>query len=259
MSVRPLVAGNWKMNTDREDARRLAGDILAGIEDDLRVDLLVAPPFPFLCDIVELLDESPVRVAAQNVATDDAGAHTGEVSATMLASTGCTDCIVGHSERRAMYGDTDDSIARKINRLLEAGLRPIICIGETLEERESGDTLTVIVRQLSSALDALGAESRFVLAYEPVWAIGTGLTATPDQIVPVHEMIRGTIVDRFGSHGEMVPILYGGSVKPENAAELFGQPNVDGGLVGGASLEASSFLAIVEGATDRTEGGHQPG
>ncbi|MEM6326489.1 MAG: triose-phosphate isomerase [Bacteroidota bacterium] len=247
-----LVVGNWKMNTTQTEAVALAADVARGVAETA-VGVGVCPPFVWLEAVRERIDGSPVRLGAQNVATDDSGAFTGEVSALMLADLGCTYAIVGHSERRAIYGETDATVATKAVRALTHGLVPIVCVGETLEERNAGRVEAVVTGQLSGSLVGLEDASRLAIAYEPVWAIGTGETATPEQARETHALIRGWLRDRFGEAGTEVPILYGGSVKPANADDLFSQPDVDGGLVGGASLDAGSFVEIVR-AAERARG-----
>jgi triosephosphate isomerase (TIM) len=230
-----LIAGNWKMHKGPEET---AG-FCRGLRDQLEwvdgVDVAVCPPFPSLSAAVQALAGTDIAVAAQNVHWDVEGAFTGEVSAPMLFELGVYGAIVGHSERRQLFGETDEGVARRAAAALEAGLWVIACLGETEDEREAGRTEEVLRRQAS----VLEAHEQLVLAYEPVWAIGTGKTATPEQAQEAHAFLRG-IVD--------VPILYGGSVKPDNAAELLAQPDVDGALVGGASLEVESFAAICRAA-----------
>ncbi len=230
-----LIAGNWKMYKGPEETPWFCGALrgrLAGLDD---VDVAVCPPFPSLAGAVQALAGTDIAVAAQNVHWEEEGAFTGEVSASMLRELGVYGAIVGHSERRQLFGETDEGVGRRAAAALEAGLWVIACIGETEEERGRGETEDVLRRQLS----VLEAHDRLVVAYEPVWAIGTGKTATPEQAQEAHAFVR-SLID--------VPVLYGGSVKPENAAELLGQPDVDGALVGGASLEVESFAAICEAA-----------
>jgi len=246
---RPFVCGNWKMFKTPTEARALARDVangLRGLDDD--VDVAVCPAFPALPAVAETLRNTPVAWGAQNCAGQLEGAFTGEVSAPMLVDLGCRFAILGHSERRQIFGETDSTVREKLETVLGAGLTPIVCVGETLEERDAGRTEEVVDRQIRAAFDGLpGPEiGGTVIAYEPVWAIGTGRTATPDQAEAVHRRIRVALT---GLSGEEVAvrtrILYGGSVKPGNAGELFSQPNIDGGLIGGASLDARDFLAIV--------------
>jgi triosephosphate isomerase len=249
---RPIVAANWKMNKTVAQAT----DVAAGIQRLTAkaiadVDVVVCPPFTALAAVGELLRGSSVALGAQNVHHERGGAFTGEVSLEMLADVGCSFVILGHSERRALFGETDEGVRRKAAATLEAGLTPIVCVGETLDEREADRTEQVVGQQIDRGLEGFGDEvARFVIAYEPVWAIGTGRTATPEQAQAAHAFIRGRIAERHGSAvAEAVRIQYGGSVKPSNASELFGRADVDGGLIGGASLEAESFAAVVEGAT----------
>ncbi|HIG75162.1 MAG TPA: triose-phosphate isomerase [Bacteroidetes bacterium] len=246
-----LVVGNWKLNTTQAEAVSLAADVARGVSDaNSGVGVGICPPYVWLEAVVERTAGSPVRVGAQNVAAQDGGAYTGEVSAAMLAEVGCTYAIVGHSERRALFGDTDEVVAAKVSQALANGLTPIVCVGETLDERKAGRVEDVVTGQLAGSLAGVESLERIVVAYEPVWAIGTGETATPDQAQDVHATIRSWLRDRFGASAAQTPLLYGGSVKPANALELFRQPDVDGGLVGGASLDAESFVAIVHAAAD---------
>jgi triosephosphate isomerase (TIM) len=245
----PLVCGNWKMYRTPTQARALAREIVNGLwGNGGHVQVAVCPPFPALPAVAEALSGSSVTWGAQNCAWEAEGAFTGEVSAGMLVDLGCTFAILGHSERRRIFGESDEMVREKLEAVLGAGLTPIVCCGETLREREAGRTEEVVERQVRTAFDGLpGSEvARSVIAYEPVWAIGTGKTATPDQAESMHRAIRVTLAGRFGDGvATSTRILYGGSVKPDNAAELFSQANIDGGLIGGASLEAGSFLEIV--------------
>jgi triosephosphate isomerase len=246
MARRTLVVGNWKMNGTRASSQQLLADILAGLPGDSRTDVGVCPPSVFIPECAAALAGKGVRLGAQNVADQDEGAYTGEISARMLREFNVSLAIVGHSERRAIYGETDALVAARYAKAIAHGVTPILCVGETLEERESNATFAVIDRQLAAVLDLCGVESlkQAVIAYEPVWAIGTGRTATTEQAQEVHAYIRGKLAALNPEVAEGVQILYGGSVKPDNAAALFGQPDVDGGLIGGASLDAKSFLAI---------------
>ncbi len=245
-----LVAGNWKLNGSREFNRALVDGILQGLDTSPAVEVMVCPPYVYLPETAAQLDGSPVMLGAQDVATEVAGAFTGEVSATMLRDVGCTHAIVGHSERRTLYGDTDVIVATKFAAAQAAGIVPVFCIGETLEERTSGLTMEVVSRQLEAVLDTAGpgAFADAVIAYEPVWAIGTGLTATPDQAQAVHAHVRRIIATADARIGAELQILYGGSVAGANAAELFAMEDIDGGLIGGASLDAAEFLAICAAA-----------
>jgi len=230
-----LIAGNWKMHKGPAETAVFCAALRDRLEAAEGVDVAVCPPYPSLAAAVQTLAGTEIAVAAQNVHWEEQGAFTGEVSAPMLRELGVYGAIVGHSERRQLFGETDDGVARRAAAALEAGLWVIACVGETEEERERGETESVLRRQAS----VLDPHDQLVIAYEPVWAIGTGRTATPDQAREAHAFIRG-LID--------VPILYGGSVKPDNAAELLAQPDVDGALVGGASLEVDSFAAICEAA-----------
>jgi triosephosphate isomerase len=250
--MRPrIVAGNWKMNTTRETARQLAAGVVTGLAGEDRLRVVVCPPFPYLPSVGEVIAGSKVALGAQNCSDQPKGAFTGEVSAAMLLDVGCRYAIVGHSERRHILGESDAFVNRKVRAALSAGLVVILCVGETLEERQAGRAEEVFYRQVAaglSGLDASGLE-RLVLAYEPVWAIGTGHTAAPEQAQRAHSAIRDRIRKQFSEKvGDELPILYGGSVKADNARELFSQPDIDGGLIGGASLEVEGFLAIARAA-----------
>jgi triosephosphate isomerase len=247
----PLVAGNWKLHRTIAESVELARAVLHRLDRGTRTEVVIAPVFTALHAVHQALGEaSRVGLAAQDVHWDDQGAYTGEVSAPLLKDAGCSHVIVGHSERRQLFGEQDDHVRRKVGALLSHGLVPIVCIGETLAQREAGETEAIVLGQLDAALDGLDADAvrRVVIAYEPVWAIGTGRTAKAADAQAVHAAIRARLAARFGASADRVRILYGGSVKPENAAELLGQPDIDGALVGGASLSADSFLAIVAAA-----------
>jgi len=246
-----LVAGNWKMHGDEATNAELVAGIVAGEPDAENVRLLVCPPYPYLASVGSQLKGTRVQLGAQNVAEHESGAFTGEVAGRMLRDVGCAYAIVGHSERRSLYGESSARVAAKFAAALAAGLTPILCVGETLQERESGSTESVINEQLNVALDLNGiaAFRSAVVAYEPVWAIGTGMTATPEQAQDVHRHIRGVLAEHDAAVAKGVQILYGGSVKGDNAAGLFGMPDIDGGLIGGASLKAVDFLAIAQAAT----------
>ena len=248
-----LVAGNWKMHGDDAGNRELVAGILEGAPASDRVSLLVCPPYPYLASVASQLDGSSVLLGAQNVSEHEKGAFTGEVAPAMLREVGCRYVIVGHSERRTLYGESSEQVAEKMAAALAAGLVPILCVGETLEEREAGSTEAVVGEQLSAAIERNGiaAFGASVIAYEPVWAIGTGLTATPEQAQDVHRYIRSVLAEEDSGVAEGVQILYGGSVKGDNAAGLFGMPDIDGGLIGGASLKAADFLAIARAATEQ--------
>jgi triosephosphate isomerase len=245
----PLLAGNWKMHGTRADARALAGALARSVGQTTGREVLIAPPFTALDVAGEAIAGTRILLAAQNVHGEDKGAFTGEVSAAMLAETGCTHVIIGHSERRQYYGETDAGVNARLRGALRAGLTPIVCVGETLAEREAGSTMAVIERQVRGALagiDQAGA-GRCVLAYEPVWAIGTGRTATPDQAQEVHAAIRKLLAELTGpSVADSLRILYGGSVKADNVDALMAQPDLDGALVGGASLDPAAFTRIVQ-------------
>lgn len=247
---RPLVAGNWKMHGSRAEAERLVGALLARGAAAGDAEVVVCPPFVHLADVGRQLAGSQLVLGAQDVCAEDPGAHTGEVAASMLADIGCRYVIVGHSERRAMYGEDDALVARKFQAAQRHGLAPVLCVGETLAERESGATRQVVLRQLDAVLEAagIGAFGRAVVAYEPVWAIGTGRTASPQQAQEVHSMVRVRIAEKDARIAASLRVLYGGSVKADNAAQLFAMPDVDGGLIGGASLKAEEFTAICRAA-----------
>jgi triosephosphate isomerase len=249
-----FVAGNWKMYTTLTTARQLAAAVAQGLGAEQRVRVAVCPPFPYLLAVGEVLRGSAVALGAQNAFHEKEGAFTGEVSPTMLADVGCRHVILGHSERRHKFGETDAFINRKVHAVLAAGLQVILCLGETLDERRSNRTEAVLETQLHGSLAGLDSAkmAQVVLAYEPVWAIGTGQNATPEQAQQAHAFIRDRIAEKFGEEtASKLPIQYGGSVKPDNAATLLHQPDVDGGLIGGASLKADDFLAIVRAALPR--------
>lgn len=238
------------MHGSRASITELLGDIVAGADARPDVELAVFPPFPYLALVQELAQDSAVVWGAQTLNPQPKGAHTGEVSASMLLDFGCRYVLVGHSERRALYGERDGDVAARFAAALEAGLRPVLCVGESLEQRESGETRDVVSRQIDAVLDVsgIGVFGEAVIAYEPVWAIGTGRTATPDQAQAVHAFIRDKLAAQDDTISGQLRILYGGSVNSSNAADLFACEDIDGGLVGGASLEAKSFLAIRDAA-----------
>jgi len=247
----PLVAGNWKMNGSLVSIQQLLEGIMQGMSElKENVECAVFPPFVYLAGVQRLLSDTAIRWGAQNVSEQQAGAFTGEVAASMLADFSCTYVIVGHSERRTLYGESDAVVARKFATVRKAGLTPVLCVGESLEEREKGVTEMVVARQLEAVLELEGIQGigDAVIAYEPVWAIGTGRTATPEQAQEVHAFIRSKLAENDAMIADSVRILYGGSVKGSNAAELFAMADIDGGLVGGASLEAQEFLTIAKGA-----------
>ncbi|MCM1519468.1 MAG: triose-phosphate isomerase [Lachnoclostridium sp.] len=244
-----IVAGNWKMNTTVPEGVKLAEEVNAALKaTDAKCDVIICVPFTHLVPVAGCIDMNKLGLGAENCADHRSGAYTGEVSAPMVASTGAKYVILGHSERRQYYGETSETLKEKVALALENGLTPIFCIGEVLAERENGTYLDVVKTQLTDALFNLSAEdfSKLILAYEPVWAIGTGKTATDDQAQEMHAFIRATIAEKYGKEvAENTSILYGGSCKPSNAKALFAKPDVDGGLIGGASLDAESFMGIV--------------
>ncbi len=246
---RRIVAGNWKLHGSRAFATELLEGVAAGLPV-VGVDIVVLPPLPYLGDLIEDFEGRGLHFGSQDVSCNQKGAYTGEVSAAMIADVGAGYGLVGHSERRQYHQESSDLVARKFVAARAAGLVPILCVGETLEQRESGQTESVIASQLEPVFAAAGAQALegAVVAYEPVWAIGTGRTATPEQAQAVHAFIRGEAAARDATIAGLLPLLYGGSVKPDNAAELFAQPDVDGGLIGGASLVAADFLAIAKAA-----------
>lgn len=246
----PLVAGNWKMNGSRQSIRELLDGILAGHDAVTRAEVAVCAPFVYLAQVADRLKGTPVAWGAQNVNDHESGAYTGEISGPMLQEFGCKYVIVGHSERRTIYGETDDDVARRFMAAQANNLTPILCVGELLEEREAGTTNQVVERQLDAVIEQAGIDAigNSVIAYEPVWAIGTGKVATPEQAQEVHAMIRSKLAGLNEDVASGVRILYGGSMKPDNAAELIGQDDIDGGLIGGASLNAEDFLGICTAA-----------
>jgi len=241
-----LVAGNWKMNGSLEANQQLLGGIRAGVAEGISAKVVVCPPAIYIPQAASLLSGSDVSWGGQNLSQEKSGAFTGEVSADMLLDQQCEYVIVGHSERRALYAESDELVAEKYSAAQAAGLIPLLCVGELLEEREAGDTESVVARQLDAVIDKVGiaAIGKGIIAYEPVWAIGTGKTASPQQAQEVHAFIRQRVAEKDAGVAEKVQILYGGSVKPDNAAELFAMTDIDGGLIGGASLDAEGFLAI---------------
>jgi triosephosphate isomerase len=247
---RPLVAGNWKMHGSRAENARLVDELLAGLPAASAATCVLCPPFVYLQEVGRLLRDSALGLGAQDVCADAQGAFTGEISAAMLKDVGCDYVIVGHSERRLLYRESDQLVARKFATARSAGLTPILCVGEQLADREAGRTGEIVARQLDVVLELCGAGAleQGVVAYEPVWAIGTGRTASPEQAQEVHAFIRARIAARDARIAAATRILYGGSVKAGNAAELFAMPDVDGGLIGGASLKADEFLTILAAA-----------
>ncbi len=246
----PLIAGNWKMNGSRAMAAELCKGIAEGANSITNAEIAICPPFILIPAAAAIIDNTPVKLGAQDVDTHGDGAYTGQISTSMLRDAGCHYVIVGHSERRALYGESDALVAEKTKAVLTAGMTAIVCVGETLEERESGATEDVVARQYKAVLDVNGIESfnNIVIAYEPVWAIGTGKTATPEQAQAVHAFIRAQMSSQNNKAAQNCRILYGGSMKPDNASTLISQQDIDGGLIGGASLTASDFLAICAAA-----------
>jgi triosephosphate isomerase len=240
-----IVMGNWKMNGSRSEGIELANAIVAGLSDGDQ-GIAVCVPSVYLSDIEKVVNGTPLALGGQNVADQASGAYTGETSAFMLKECGCSYALVGHSERRTYYGDTNESVAARFCQAQKEDLTPVLCIGETLEERESDKTFAVIDEQLNAVIDMAGVDAlaKSVIAYEPVWAIGTGKTASDEQAQEVHKYIRGQIAKKSQTIADNVQIVYGGSVKPGNAKAIFAMPDIDGGLIGGASLDAASFLAI---------------
>ncbi len=243
-----LVAGNWKMNGSSQSIRELLDGIVSGL--NTKAEVLVCPPAIYIQQVREMLDGESVEYGLQNISDKESGAYTGETSPLMAKDLGCKYVIIGHSERRALYGESDEDVAAKFCALVDNGLVPILCVGETLEEREAGSTVQVVESQINTVLQKAGMQrlGDFVIAYEPVWAIGTGLTATPEQAQEVHAAIRELLAQVGAEVAQKTRILYGGSMKAANAAELMAKPDVDGGLVGGASLVAEDFKAICHAA-----------
>jgi triosephosphate isomerase (TIM) len=247
---KPYLAANWKMHKTTEETERFLAELLPRVPDSGGPEVVVCPPFTSLQSAVEHCFQSPVRVAAQNMHEEDEGAFTGEVSAPMLIDLGVDGVVLGHSERREYFAETDEALARKVPAALGAGLEPILCVGENEAQRDADETEQVLTRQVQADLAEVpdARLSEVVIAYEPIWAIGTGRTATPEQAQAAIVFIRGLIDERSDEAGAATRILYGGSVKPDNAAELISQPDVDGALVGGASLDPADFAAIIEAA-----------
>jgi triosephosphate isomerase len=244
--LRPLIAGNWKMNGLKASASEL-GQMIAGADGPAqKADLLICPPATLVLAFAGAVQGSPLRIGAQDCHPKPSGAHTGDTSAEMLADSGATAIIVGHSERRADHGETDLLVRQKAEATWRAALIAIVCVGETQDQRDAGQTLEVVGRQLAGSLPDGATAANLVVAYEPVWAIGTGRTPTPKDVQDVHGFIRDQLTQRFSGEGTRVRILYGGSVKPSNAAELLAVPNVNGALIGGASLKAADFLGIAQ-------------
>lgn len=246
---RPLIAGNWKMYKTPIEAAETARQLVEHVTGVTDVDIMIAPTFTALAPVFKVIQNSPVALGAQNLFWEDEGAYTGEISAPMLKSVGCQYGIIGHSERRQYFGETDETVNKKIQAVIQVGLKPVLCVGETENERESEQTFSVLDKQVKNGLEKLVSDQldMLVIAYEPVWAIGTGKTATDDQAQEVHQFIRSLVEKNFGKAlSESIRILYGGSVKPNNIADLMSMPDIDGALVGGASLDAESFSRIVK-------------
>ncbi|MDP6042684.1 MAG: triose-phosphate isomerase [Candidatus Latescibacteria bacterium] len=247
----PFVAGNWKLNKTSDEAEILAQGLVNALSDVAGVEVAICPPFTALERVSGVVKDSVVGLGAQNLYWESEGAFTGEVSAAMLLTCGCEYVILGHSERRQFFGETDETVNRRLKAALSANLKPIVCVGETLDERQSDVTEQIVETQVTGAFEGVSPEEAqgVTLAYEPVWAIGTGLTATPEQAEAVHAFLRQVLAQFYNDDvAQAVRIQYGGSVKPDNATELFGQNNIDGGLIGGAALDADSFAAIVKAA-----------
>ena len=247
MSRRILIAGNWKMNKTSKEGAALVAEIAASLPSGNLPEILVCPPYLTIPAVVEAAKGTALEVGAENVHWAASGAFTGEVSAAMLLDAGVTHVIIGHSERRQYFGETDETVNQRTKAALAAGLTVVVCVGETLAEREAGTTAAVIDRQTRKALEGVSDVAKVVIAYEPVWAIGTGKTATPDMAQEVHAQIRAILADLYGAEtAETVRILYGGSMKPANAPELLAKKDIDGGLIGGAALKAPDFLALIQ-------------
>jgi triosephosphate isomerase len=251
MIRKKLIAGNWKMNKTSAEAAELAREIVLAVANRPDVDVVICPPFTALESVAKVVEGSAIKLGAQNMHHEASGAFTGEISAPMLRAFFATHVILGHSERRTLFGETDGFINKKVLAALKNQLRPILCVGETLAEREAGSTLKVVQTQLEACLEGVSKElaTNVIIAYEPVWAIGTGKNATADQAQEVHAFIRGLLTKIFGDQpAGRIRILYGGSMKPANAAELLAQKDIDGGLIGGASLEVRSFVELINAA-----------
>jgi len=248
---RKVIAGNWKMNMDVHQSQKLVSEILNGLGKDSKAEVIVCPPYTSLSEVNSLLKGTQIKLGAQNMYFEESGAYTAEISADMLKSVGCEYVILGHSERRVIFNESDELVNKKIKSALAKGLKPIFCVGELLEQREKGETMKVVSSQIEKGLEGISAEQmkNIIFAYEPVWAIGTGKTATPQQAQEVHLFIRELVTENFSSIvAEKLIIQYGGSVKPDNSRELLLQKDIDGALVGGACLKADSFLSIIAAA-----------
>ena len=239
------MAGNWKMNASKESVNKLILDILSGM-DEVRSEVVVCAPFPYLSQVEALITHSQVKLGAQNLNTNSSGAFTGEVSANMIKDFGAKHVIVGHSERRSLYGETSSLVAEKVQAALDNDLTPLLCVGESLEQRESGETEIVVAEQINAVVELVGIDAfrNIIIAYEPVWAIGTGKTASPEQAQAIHLFIRGLLRESNEGIAQRTPILYGGSMNAGNARELISCADIDGGLIGGAALKAEEFLQI---------------
>ena len=240
-----IIAGNWKMNASKDSVKSLIGGILSGMEG-VNSEVLVCVPFPYLSQVELLIEGSNLKLGAQNININASGAFTGEISADMIKDFGAKHVIVGHSERRSLYGETSSVVAKKTKAALDAGMTPLLCVGESLEHRNSGKTEAVVEEQINAVIELLGIDSfhNIIVAYEPVWAIGTGMTATPEQAQAVHLFIRNLLGESSENIAQKTPILYGGSMNAGNAVELISCPDIDGGLIGGAALKAEDFLQI---------------
>jgi len=246
-----VIAGNWKMNMNLHESQKLVSEILNGLGKDSKADVIVCPPFTSLSEVNSLLKSTQIKLGAQNMYYEESGAYTAEISVDMLKSVGCEYVILGHSERRVIFNESDELINKKVKAALVKELKPIFCIGELLEQRESGETMMVITGQIEKGLEGITSEQmeNIIIAYEPVWAIGTGKTATPQQANEVHLFIRELVAKKFSSAvAENLIIQYGGSVKPDNSGELLSQKDIDGALVGGACLKSDLFLSIIASA-----------
>jgi triosephosphate isomerase len=249
--IPPFIAGNWKMHMTSSEAKNLASVIVKASLELAEAEIVLLPPFTALSEVKKMTEESPVQLGGQNLFWEEKGAFTGEISAPMLLSAGCQYVVVGHSERRQFFSETDETVNKKIKAALKSNLAPIVCIGESLEEREAGKTMAKVQAQMEKGLEGLSAEEmrNVIIAYEPIWAIGTGRNATPAQAEEVHSFVREKLVKKYGKEmASCAIILYGGSVKPANTYSLLKEKNIDGALVGGASLEAESFIQIVKEA-----------
>jgi len=246
---RRIIAGNWKMHNNLSDSQNLVTKLVNGLNSkNITREVIICPPYTSLTEVSNLLKGTKIKLGAQNMHFEDKGAFTGEISADMLKSVGCNYVILGHSERRNIFGETDELINKKIKKALNSDLTPIFCVGESLEQRENGTTNAVIKNQISEGIKELSEDevNKIIIAYEPIWAIGTGKTATPEQAQEVHEFIRSILETTFNNQtSENVPVLYGGSVKPGNAVDLLAKADIDGALVGGACLDADSFISII--------------